>query len=124
MQLAFEVTSAFYGEEQAAAAQDSFVKLFQKRAVPDEMPEYNLQPGQTVLDVLSAAGLIKSNGEGRRLIAQNGVRLDGEPLKEATAEFPHPGIGDHFALRRYSYVSSAADNCRGCRSDGWRLLVR
>jgi tyrosyl-tRNA synthetase len=92
MQLAYEVVSAFYSEEEAITAQDAFIRLFQKGDTPEDMPEYELAAGQTVLEVLSAAGLIKSNGEGRRLITQNGVRLDGEPLKDPRAEFPHAGV--------------------------------
>ena len=30
--------------------------------------------------------------EGRRLVAQNGVRLDGETLKDPNQTFPHPGV--------------------------------
>jgi tyrosyl-tRNA synthetase len=56
------------------------------------MPEFTLVEGQTVLDVLSESGLVKSRGEGRRMIEQNGVRLDGETLTDPNAAFPHPGV--------------------------------
>ena len=56
------------------------------------MPEFTLTAGQSVLDVLSESGLVKSRGEGRRMIQQNGVRLDGEKLSEPNAEFPHAGV--------------------------------
>lgn len=92
MQLAYEIVSIFYGDDAAAAAQKAFVRIFQKKAVPDEMPEYALQEGQTVLDVLLAAGLVKSRSEGRRLVQQKGVRLDGEPLQDALAAFPGKGV--------------------------------
>jgi tyrosyl-tRNA synthetase len=45
-----------------------------------------------VLDVLVASGLAASRGEGRRLVEQKGVRLDGEVLSEANTTFPHPGV--------------------------------
>jgi tyrosyl-tRNA synthetase len=92
MRLAWEITSSFYGDEQAEKAQEAFIQLFQKGKVPEDMPEYQLEPGQTLLDVLSESGLVKSKSEGRRLISQNAVRLDGEALKEPNAIFPHPGI--------------------------------
>jgi tyrosyl-tRNA synthetase len=56
------------------------------------MPELKLEPGQTVLDVLLAGKLVTSKSEGRRLLEQNGVRLDGETLTDANQPFPHPGV--------------------------------
>lgn len=85
MKLAFEVVSTFYSEAEAASAQEAFVRLFQKHDLPSEMPEFKLQPGQTVIDVLVAAGLVKGRGEGRRLMDQKGVRLDGVVLTDPTA---------------------------------------
>ena len=46
MKLAYEITSVFYGEADAQKAQDAFVKTFQQKEVPDEMPEYKLQEGR------------------------------------------------------------------------------
>ncbi len=92
MQLAREIVSIFYGDEAAAAAEAAFVRVFQKKDLPDEMPEYALQDGQTVLDVLTAAGLVSSRSEARRLVQQKGVRLDGEVLTDARAPFPGKGV--------------------------------
>jgi tyrosyl-tRNA synthetase len=92
MKLAFEIVEIFHGKEAAEQAQANFVRVFQQGAVPEKMEEYRLTPGQTVLDVLESGGLINSRGEGRRLIAQNGVRLDGETLSDPNQPFPHPGI--------------------------------
>jgi tyrosyl-tRNA synthetase len=92
MKLALEVTDIFYGEEDAQKAQEAFVKVFQQRDLPDEMPEYTLKKGESVLEVLEAGGMIKSRGEGRRLIKQNGVRLDKEILTDPNQPFPRAGI--------------------------------
>ncbi len=92
MKLAHEVTSVYYSVSQADAAQEAFIRLFQQGSVPEEMPEFALQPGQTVIDVLIAADLVPSKSEGRRLIEQKGVKLDGETLEKFDAEFPHPGV--------------------------------
>jgi tyrosyl-tRNA synthetase len=90
MQLAYEVVSTFYGEEDAERAQEVFVSMFQKKDVPDEMPDYQLVAEQTLLDVLEASGMIDSRGQGRRLMKQNGVKLDGEAV---TDPFMVPGPG-------------------------------
>ncbi len=92
MKLAREIVSSFHGDESAAEAEAAFVRVFQDRKLPEDMPEYTLQAGQTVLDVLDAGGLISSRGEGRRMLQQNGVRLDGETLTDPSQPFPHPGV--------------------------------
>jgi tyrosyl-tRNA synthetase len=92
MKLAREVTEIFHGPEAALRAQEHFVRVFQQGSLPEEMPELKLVPGQTVLDVLLSSKLVASKSEGRRLLEQNGVRLDGETLTDANQPFPHPGV--------------------------------
>ena len=92
MRLAKEIVSIYYSEAAAERAQEAFVRVFQKGNIPTEMAEYVLTPDQTVLDVLVSGELVNSKSEGRRLIAQNGVRLDGETLKDANQAFPHDGV--------------------------------
>ena len=92
MNLAREIVSIFYSDEEALAAEKAFVSLFQQKETPDEMPEYEMQAGATVLDVLMGAGLTSSKNEARRLIEQKGVRLDGETLERGDEDFPHPGV--------------------------------
>ena len=56
------------------------------------MNEYKLKKGETVLDVLEAAGLVESRSQARRLIEQNAVRLDDQKLDDPHAEFPGRGV--------------------------------
>jgi len=92
MKLAREITSTFYGEEEAAKAEEAFIRLFQQKDIPAEIPEFMLEEGQTIVDVLQKAGLASTKSEGRRLIDQKGVRLDGQVLGDASMKFPHPGV--------------------------------
>jgi tyrosyl-tRNA synthetase len=92
MRLAHEITSIFYGEAEAKAAEDAFVRLFQQKDIPAEMPDFELRPDQTVLDVLVDSKLVASKSEGRRLVEQKGVKLDGKVLEKFEAVFPHPGV--------------------------------
>ena len=92
MSLAREIVAIFHNETIALAAEDAFKKVFQQKDIPDEMPEFSLQPGQTVLEVLVATGLVVSKSDGRRMIEQKGVKLDGEILEKFDASFPHPGV--------------------------------
>ncbi len=77
MRLAREIVEIFHGEEAAEAAEQAFKRVFQYREDPEEMPDYKLEPGTTLLEVMVESGLVKSKSEGRRLIKQQGVRLDG-----------------------------------------------
>ena len=92
MKLAREIVSIYHSQAAALQAEENFVRVFQQGSNPDDMPVYTLQAGQTVLDVLVASQMVSSKSEGRRLISQNGVRLDGESLGDANQTFPHPGI--------------------------------
>ncbi|MEW5829085.1 MAG: tyrosine--tRNA ligase, partial [Chloroflexota bacterium] len=92
MKLAREIVSIFYSDDEALTAEQAFVNLFQQGNLPDEMPEYALQTGQSVLEVLIASGMVASKSEGRRMVDQKGVRLDGETLEDPSAAFPHPGV--------------------------------
>ncbi|MCS7012002.1 MAG: S4 domain-containing protein, partial [Anaerolineales bacterium] len=60
--------------------------------IPDEMPSYTLQPGQALLDVLLATGLVSSKSEGRRLVDQKGVRLNGTVLDTFDVPITQGGV--------------------------------
>ena len=92
MTLAREIVGIFYGDESAQPAEDAFVALFQKKAIPDDMPEYTLEDGQTLVDVLLATKLVSSKADAYRMAKQNAVRLDGEKLHDVRVVFPHPGV--------------------------------
>ncbi len=92
MKLAREIVEIFHDQEAATSAEKNFIRVFQKHDLPEDIPEYALKSGQSVLDVLEATGMVKSRSEGRRLIDQNGVRLDGEVLNDPNQPFPHSGV--------------------------------
>ncbi len=94
MKLAREVAEIFHGAEAAQHAEEIFIEIHRNRNLPDEkdLPVFTLHPTQTVLEVLVEGNLVSSKSEGRRLIEQNGVRLDGDTLTDANQVFPHPGI--------------------------------
>lgn len=91
MKMASEITSIFYSDDEAKNAQENFIKRFQQKEIPDEMPEYTLQPNQTVVDVIMANQMAESKSKARSLIDQKGVKLDGEVI-EKDMPFPHAGV--------------------------------
>lgn len=92
MKLAREITGIFYGDAEAQDAEANFTRIFQLKEIPEEMPEFILKPGQTVMDVLIEVELVTSKSEARRIVEQKGVRLDGEVLDKADLVFPHTGV--------------------------------
>ena len=82
MKLAFEVTSAFYGDVEAEDAEKDFIVKFQKKSIPDEIPEFSLPKKPICLDVLVDSGLVASRSQGRRMIEQKAVKLDGETIMD------------------------------------------
>ena len=92
MRLAREIVSIFYGEAEGVSAEQAFIRLFQEKEMPEDMPEFPLKSDATVLDVMIETGLASSRSDAKRLISQMGVRLDGQVLERADALFPHPGI--------------------------------
>ena len=82
MALAQEITSAFFDDEQAQKARQYFIDLFQKGDTPDEMPEFEVEGEVALLDVLTESATVSSGSEVRRLVAQNGVKVDGEKVSD------------------------------------------
>lgn len=87
--LAFELTKMIHGEDEANKAQDAAKALFAGGSDNSNMPttvlsEDDFTDGEiTVLDMMLKAGMIKSKGEGRRLIDQGGVSVNDEKVSGA-----------------------------------------
>lgn len=96
--LAFELTKMIHGEDEAVKAQEAAKALFAGGADNSNMPttiltDDDFTDGEiTVLDMMLKANMIKSKGEGRRLIDQGGVSVNDEKISGAltalkTADF-------------------------------------
>jgi len=76
----------FHGAEAAARARRGFEERFQeKRIDAGRLPEIRLGSDVVTIEVVAVmreAGLVKSNSEARRLLKQQGVRLDGRTVTE------------------------------------------
>jgi tyrosyl-tRNA synthetase len=76
MKLAAEVVTMFHGKAAAKRAAKHFVTVFQQHEQPTEMVDFQVASSMNILDVLVAAKLASSRGEGKQLIAGGGVRID------------------------------------------------
>jgi tyrosyl-tRNA synthetase len=92
MRLAREIVEIFHGTEAAQRGEEHFINVFQQGSLPEEMESFTLRAGSTVLDVLVECGIVGSKSEGRRLVSQNGVRLDGGVLTDPLQSLPGPGV--------------------------------
>ena len=76
--LARELVTLYYDSETAVKAQEHFDRVFISKDVPDDMEEFKLTEEIQLLDILKNSGFIRSKGEGRRLIKQNAIKLNGK----------------------------------------------
>lgn len=87
MRLAKELVTRFHGQDAGQAAEQNWQQVFQQGALPEEMPEVKVVPGQYwIVKALVDLGLAASNGEARRSVEQGGVRINGEKVLDAQAE--------------------------------------
>jgi tyrosyl-tRNA synthetase len=84
--LGARIVERFYGASAAATAEEHFDRLFVRHEAPEEIAEVGLGTyldggGESVhLPQLMSGAFEISSSEARRLLAQGGVKLDGEPL--------------------------------------------
>jgi tyrosyl-tRNA synthetase len=93
-QLGREIVGRYHGPAAAATAEENFVKRFRDNQTPDEMSEVTLPSNSEPLalaKLLVQAGLVSSNGEGKRSIVQGGVKVDGEKISDEFLELPCQG---------------------------------
>ena len=76
--LARELVTIYYDSETGVKAQEHFDRVFISKDVPDYMEEFKLTEGIQLLDILKKSAFIRSRGEGRRLIKQNAIKLNGK----------------------------------------------
>ncbi len=108
MQLAREIVSIFHGDDAAAKAEGHFKTVFQQRELPPDMPEHVLSSPTNIVDLMSAAGMVSSKREARRLIQQSGVKLDGEVVDSADTVV-EPGQATVLQVGRRRFVQLTAE---------------
>jgi tyrosyl-tRNA synthetase len=113
--LAGTVVDLYHGEGAGAGAEAEFDRVFKEHAAPSEVPEFVL-PAEALRDgrievarLLALAGLVASNREGRRKIAEGGVYLDDDRVTDASlAVAPEDVDGRTLRLGRRSWVKIRA----------------
>lgn len=104
--LAFELTKMIHGEEEATKAQNSAKALFAGGADNSHMPETVLTDDDftdgsiMLLDMMVKAGIIKSKGEGRRLITQGGVSVNDEKATDPNMSFTTDDFSNEIIVKK------------------------
>ena len=83
--LAYEVTKLIHGEEEAAKAQEAARALFAGGVNMDNVPTVTISRdklGTDILTILAEEKVVPSKAEGRRLIQQGGLSLNGEKVTD------------------------------------------
>ena len=84
--LAFELTKMVHGEQEANKAKEAAKALFSGEGNDENMPTTELESvpeeGELLLNLLIQAGLTASKGEGRRLVEQGGLSVNGEKVSD------------------------------------------
>jgi tyrosyl-tRNA synthetase len=88
VRLANEVTTLLHGADAAAAAEATAREVFEKGGVGDDLPTLTLSAedvgdGISIVQLLVKSGLAGSGKEAKRLISENGAKINDEPLAEA-----------------------------------------
>jgi len=109
--LARSVVAELHSVEAAAAASEEFVRRFQKKEKPAEIPEKQVAAGTYALPgLMKAVGLANSTSEARRLIEGGGVRLDDEVIKDVRHEILFEAGGANVLMqagkRRFARISA------------------
>jgi tyrosyl-tRNA synthetase len=92
--LAARIVSRFHGEEAAREAALHFRRVVQRGEVPEEVPLLEASGGPEgagLLALLVEAGLVGSNSEARRMVAQGAVQLDGARVPDPALRLPAGG---------------------------------
>lgn len=101
--LANEVTTLCHGAEAAATAAATAKEVFEKGGVGDDLPTLALSAeeigdGISIVQLIVKSGLAKSGKEAKRLIAENGAKLDDQPLTEAGKVFDAAALASPIKL--------------------------
>ena len=94
MQLARELTARFHGQESAEKAAQNFEQVFARHELPEDIPECQIAAGEQQVwlpKLLLDIGLVTSTSDGRRMIKQQAVSVEGEKVTDSDARIEARG---------------------------------
>jgi len=82
MRLAHTIVGLYHSDKDAAEAETKFISLFQKKELPSDVPTKKIGQPIPLLKLLINCGLVQSASDGRRVIAEGGIKIDGRVVKD------------------------------------------
>lgn len=104
--LAYSLTELVHGKEEADKAQAAAKALFAGGSDDSNMPTTTVEDADfedskvTVLSLMIKAGMIKSNGEGRRLIQQGGISVNDEKITDVFTAVSKDDIANGIVVKK------------------------
>lgn len=80
MRLAKEIVGIYHGERLADEAEENFIKVFQKKDLPEDMATILVPAGIELSELLLEQGLVKSKSDFRRLLDEGAIAVNGETI--------------------------------------------
>ncbi len=81
--LGYLIVKQFYGEEKAKKAKQEFEQVFSKKELPSEIPIVKVERKKyELIDLLTEHNLVSSKSEAKRLISQNGIKINKEKINK------------------------------------------
>lgn len=85
--MSYEIVKTIKGEKEARKAQEYFIKIVQKKEIPDEVKSRKLKVKSiNIVELLVEVDLTVSKGEARRLIKQGGIKVNGAVVSDDKQE--------------------------------------
>ena len=81
MLLAYKIVEMYHGTAEAIKAEESFKQVFESKQNPDEIPVFKTK-ARNIVEVLITTNLAASKSEAKRLLAQGGVKVDGQKIED------------------------------------------
>lgn len=98
------IVSMYHGDKAAGQAENNFKEVFQKGAMPDDIPEiqWTGESRMPIIDLLVELNMQGSKSEARRMIQNGGIRINSEKVLDMQLEVPiEDGLIVQVGKRKY-----------------------
>jgi len=111
MKMAYTLVRMYHGNEAAEEAENHFKTVFQKREMPSDIPVVEVDKSQLddgkvwVVKLIVQLGMVPSNGEGRRMVQQGAVKINGDKVESVDTEItPEDDMIVQVGKRKFSKI--------------------
>jgi tyrosyl-tRNA synthetase len=99
--LAMELVAQLHGREEALKADENFTNVFQKREIPEEIAEIEVDADEDLRDIITRANIAKSRSDANRLLQQGAISIDG--VKVTSGKTPYQD-GKIIKVGKYRFI--------------------